>query len=113
MKKEEVFQGFDTKEDRFKVKNEEKPGPGEYNSDKYYEYHHKVAFYRSSMPRFTQKNRSETEITYFPEYVKETIKETNFSQKPAIFGSGTKRFIEKKKVIYFRYLLIFIDFYIY
>jgi len=100
IKKPINLQCFDSNVLRFKDENEKKPGPGDYNSGNYYEKHHQVGFCKSTVPRFQQriaekKGRSDSYIEI--EEGKE-IKKESFSQYPAIFGSGAKRFIENKKV---------------
>jgi hypothetical protein len=91
---------------RFEEGKEEKPGPGDYNPGNYYERHHKVAFYKSTVPRFTSKKSNNSEVpsnvsTDIQNGEKNEKESVNFCRCPAIFGSGTKRFIEKKRVMNF------------
>lgn len=100
-KKPENLQCFDTNTKRFKDENEIKPGPGDYNSEKYYQKHHKIAFYRSSAPRFKETQSAQyisDSISYSLNEEQKKNEKINFCQNPAIFGSGTKRFIDHKKV---------------
>ena len=108
IKKPKKLQCFESNVKRFGGEKEEKPGPGDYNPGIYYDQHHKVAFHKSTMPRFKDKKTSNSETpsiasaAMIPNDNKSQNESINFCRCPAIFGAGTKRFIENKRVfIYF------------
>ena len=107
--KPKKLQCFESNVKRFGEEKEEKPGPGDYNPGKYYDQHHKVAFYKSTMPRFTDKKTSNSETPSIvstamnPNDNKSQNESVNFCRCPAIFGAGTKRFIENKRVFVYFY----------
>lgn len=108
-KKPKKLQFFESKVKRFLENKEKIPGPGDYNLDNYYEKYHKVAFHKSSCPRFKDTNSEkpkEDMISIIDHNVelKPTQQQPIFTSFPSAFGSSTKRFIEKDKVWFKNFL---------
>lgn len=102
-KKPKNLQFFESKVNRFQENSEKFPGPGDYNSDSYYNKYHKIPNYKSLCARFHQTKAKEIEEE--GEEIIEKKQENGqihnkimFSQYPAVFGSGSKRFGSDDKV---------------
>lgn len=103
--KPKQFQFFGSNVDRFQEEEEKKPGPGDYQIMKYFDNHHKVAFSMNKQIRFGNLSFDENENKIGPGYYNPKVLDKNketkdFCDRPAVFGSGTKRFIDCKKVFY-------------
>lgn len=101
--KPKQFQFFGSNIDRFQEEEQKKPGPGDYQILKYFDNHHKVAFSLNRQKRFGNLSFDENENRlgpgcYNPRVIEKNKEITNFCEKPAVFGSGTKRFINNNKV---------------
>lgn len=101
VKKPKNLQFFESKVKRFPDNQDKIPGPGDYNSDSYYNKYHKIPNYKSLCARFHQKAKEIEEEEEIIEKKPEKNKiqnKINFSQYPAVFGSGSRRFGGDDKV---------------
>ena len=94
------FQYFGSNIQRFQTENKNKPGPGDYEIEKYYENNHKIPFFKSKELRF-EKDLSKEKIPgpgHYDSLINYKRENKSFSNRPAIFGSGCKRFLNEINV---------------